>query len=182
MSPTVQQALAAVLRRFDADLVVSTCGHASRDLQAVADRPGHFYLVGSMGMAAPVALGAALAAPGRRVLAIDGDGSVAMNLGALPMVAAHDADLLHVVLDNGVHESTGGQATVRAADLAALARAAGYRAAASVADLAGIDTIILDERPALLHVRCSPRTEPVPERIRLTPGQLVDRAREALTA
>lgn len=180
MSIAPQAALRAVLTAAGADLVVSTCGYVSRDLQAVGDHPEHFYLVGSMGMAAPVALGIALTHPDRRILAIDGDGSLAMNLGCLPMVAASGADLVHLVLDNGLHESTGGQVTVRAVDSAALALAAGYRSATSVGSLDELATVSFDETPMLLHVRCSPRTGTIPGRIRLTPGQLVARTRDHL--
>jgi phosphonopyruvate decarboxylase len=175
-----QAALRAVLEAAAADLIVSTCGYPSRDLQAIGDRREHFYLVGSMGMAAPVALGVALAHPDRRIVAVDGDGSVAMNLGCLPMVAASGAQLVHVVLDNGLHESTGGQATVRPLDLPALALAAGYRSARTVDSLDELAALTFDATPALVHIPCAPRTEAIGARIRLTPAQLVARAREAL--
>ncbi len=125
----IQDAITAVTEKYPSSLYVSTCGFITRDLYNLNDRPGNFYLVGSMGMAAPVGLGVALAQPGKHVVVLDGDGSFAMNLSVLPMIAEHGPDLVHVVLDNGAHESTGGQRPVRIGDPAALALAAGYPAA-----------------------------------------------------
>jgi sulfopyruvate decarboxylase subunit beta len=155
--------------------VVSTCGYISRDLFNIEDRPEHFYMVGSMGMAAPVALGVALGTPGRRVVVLDGDGSYAMNLGCLPMIAANRPELLHVVLDNGAHESTGGQRTAGIGDPVAMALAAGYAAAYSVASLDELAELDLTAAPTLLHLRCLPRDYPAGRRVDLTPQQLVAR-------
>jgi phosphonopyruvate decarboxylase len=168
--------------------IVSTCGYTSRELFNAADRPGNFYLVGSMGMAAPIALGIALARPDRKVIAIDGDGSLLMNLGVLPMAAAAGADLLHVVVDNGMHESTGGQATARRSDFVALALAAGYRGAERVETAAQLRAarLVADRGPTgptgptLLHAITGPRTEGIGKRVEHTPQQLVERVRESL--
>lgn len=112
LAPAFELSLSEVVRemlvRHPDALIVSTCGFTSRELFNAADRPENFYLVGSMGMSAPVALGLALARPERTVIALDGDGSLLMNLSVLPLVAASGTRLLHVVVDNGMHESTGG--------------------------------------------------------------------------
>jgi phosphonopyruvate decarboxylase len=171
----VKDAVAAVLAAVPDALVVSTCGYITRDLHEVADRPENFYLVGSMGMAAPIGLGVALARPGRRVVVLDGDGSFAMNLGALPMVAGSGADVVHVVLDNGRHESTGGQRTSGVADPVGLALASGYRAAyrvTSVDEIAGLD---LSDAPVLVHAVCAPRDYAIGRRVTHTPAELVAR-------
>src|SRR5262249_46168883 len=105
--------------------VVSTCGHISRDLFNFHDRRGTFYLVGSMGMAAPVALGVSILRPSTTVIAIDGDGSAAMNISGAASVAGSGNRILHVVLDNGQHGSTGGQRVSPSGDLASVARGLG---------------------------------------------------------
>jgi sulfopyruvate decarboxylase subunit beta len=107
---------------------VGNIGYPSRELYAVGDRPSNFYMLGSMGMASSIGLGLALALPKRRVIAIDGDGAVLMNLGTFATLADQDPDnYLLVILDNGCYGSTGSQPTCtsRRADLAKLAAGAG---------------------------------------------------------
>jgi len=90
-------------------VVVSEIGSQTMWLYSVADNPANLYLSGPMGMAPSVALGVALANPEKMVLALCGDGSLAMNLGALTTIA-HQApkNLILAVMDNGTYELTGG--------------------------------------------------------------------------
>ena len=109
-------------------LLVGNIGYPSRELYAVGDRPSNFYMLGSMGLASSIGLGLALALPDRRVVAIDGDGSVLMNLGSLATIADQEPEnYLLVILDNGCYGSTGSQptCTARKADLARIAEGAG---------------------------------------------------------
>ncbi|MCP3917704.1 MAG: phosphonopyruvate decarboxylase [bacterium] len=110
------------------DVLIATTGYTGRELCALSDRPNQLYTVGSMGCASSIGLGLALAQPKRRVIVLDGDGAALMRLGALATIGhERPANLIHVVLDNGRHESTGGQSTVTdTADLAAIAAACGY--------------------------------------------------------
>ncbi|MBW5420705.1 phosphonopyruvate decarboxylase [Streptomyces sp. BG9H] len=176
----IRDAIKAVRTREPSALYVTTCGYITRDAYNIDDRETNFYLVGSMGMAGPIGLGVALADVGRRVVVLDGDGSFAMNLGCLPMIAEHRPDLLHIVLDNGAHESTGGQRTAALGDPVALALAAGYAAAHSVDSAEGLAALDLTETPALVHIRCLPRTHEAGHRVALTPQELVSRFRAAL--
>ncbi|WP_282206064.1 thiamine pyrophosphate-dependent enzyme [Kitasatospora fiedleri] len=177
---SLTEVIGELLDRHPDAVVVSTCGFTSRELFNAADRPENFYLVGSMGMAAPVALGIALARPGRTVIALDGDGSLLMNLGVLPLVAASGTELLHVVVDNGMHESTGGQLTVRRTDFGALALAAGYRAAVRVATAAELRAARLPAGPVLLHALTGPRADGPGRRVTHTPQEIVARVHRAL--
>jgi sulfopyruvate decarboxylase subunit beta len=169
-----------LVRRHPDACVVSTCGYPTRELFAAADRPENLYLVGSMGMAAPVALGIALARPERLVIAVDGDGSLLMNLGVLPFVAAAEPRLLHVVADNGMHESTGGQRTVRRADFASLALAAGYRSAVRVATVAELEAADLSRTPALVQAIVPPRDAATFPRVAHSPQEIVRRVHASL--
>lgn len=110
------------------DIVVATTGYTGRELWALDDRPCQLYMVGSMGCAASFGLGLAIARPDKRVIVLDGDGAMLMRLGAFATLGTErPPNLLHILLDNGMHESTGGQATVsRNVDFCALAAAAGY--------------------------------------------------------
>ncbi|MFI0982521.1 thiamine pyrophosphate-dependent enzyme [Streptomyces sp. NPDC021093] len=176
----IRDAIKAVRAREPSALYVTTCGFITRDTYNIDDRENNFYLVGSMGMAGPIGLGVALANVGRRVVVLDGDGSFAMNPGCLPMIAEHRPDLVHVVLDNGAHESTGGQRTAALGDPVGLALAAGYAAAHSVDGVEDIASLDLTGTPTLVHIRCRPRTHPAGPRVALTPQELVSRFRAGL--
>ena len=114
--------------RLSDEVVVSNLGQATTDLQLVADRPLNYYTFGSMGQCSSIGLGIALARPETRVVCLDGDGSLIMNLGVLCTVAnVAPKNLAVVVWDNERHETTGGQPTATAfrTSLAAVARGAG---------------------------------------------------------
>ena len=115
--------------------IVASLGHPAYDLFAAGDRPENFYTWGSMGLATSVGLGLALARPELRVIILDGDGSLLMNLGSLATIGLlQPANLVVVVMDNEEYATTGGQPTPTAAgaDLEGAARAMGITAAATV--------------------------------------------------
>jgi thiamine pyrophosphate-dependent acetolactate synthase large subunit-like protein len=117
--------LTAILRD---EAVIAGIGNTNFDLYAAGHRPQNFYMLGSMGLALPIAFGVALAQPQRRVIGIEGDGSLLMDLGCLATIAmVAPPNLTLVVMDNAVYEITGGQPTASAqrCDLVAVARAAG---------------------------------------------------------
>lgn len=117
-------------------VVLAATGFCGRELYALADRPNQLYMVGSMGCVAPLALGLALARPDLTVVALDGDGAALMRLGAFATVGAYGPpNLRHLLLDNGVHDSTGGQATVSpSVSFAQIAAACGYATALETED------------------------------------------------
>jgi len=111
----------------------STTGMASRELYELRERRGEghgrdFLTVGSMGHCLSIALGAALARPERQIFCLDGDGALLMHMGGLAAAGVlKPPRLMHIVLNNGAHDSVGGQPTIaRQVDLRACARAAGY--------------------------------------------------------
>lgn len=120
--------------------IVATTGKTGRELFTLEDRDEHFYMVGAMGSASGVGLGIALNRRGP-VVVLDGDGAALMRLGTFATIGAHaPSNLIHVVLDNGVHDSTGGQKTVSdAMSFCGVASACAYATAIwidSVDDLA----------------------------------------------
>ena len=139
-----------------------------------------------MGGASGMALGVAMTRPQRRVVVLDGDGAALMKLGALATIGAQrPANLLHVLLDNGVHDSTGGQSTVSASvDFAAVALACGYAAAWSVDDTAGFEqamrAALESEGPALVHARISPGSIKALGRPTVPPHEVARRFRSFL--
>ena len=150
--------------------VIATTGYTARELFGHADAPTHFYMQGSMGHASAIALGVALARPDRTVHVLDGDGAALMHLGGLSVIGnLAPANLVHVILDNGVHDSTGGQRTTSATtSFSGVGRAAGYRTATDCATLDDVRRALLTAHgspgPHLLVVRTAPRTGPLPAR------------------
>jgi phosphonopyruvate decarboxylase len=159
-------ARAAVLQAFlsivdPTAAVVATTGKCGRELFTLDDRRQHIYQVGSMGGASAMALGVALNTE-RQVVVLDGDGAFLMKMGNLATIGAYrPANLIHIVLDNGVHDSTGGQATVSAGiDMAGVALACGYAFAASCSAIADFTEAYQQAQaaggPAFIHVRIAP--------------------------
>jgi thiamine pyrophosphate-dependent acetolactate synthase large subunit-like protein len=154
----VTQRLVAKLTREEA--VIGGIGNTNFDLWAAGRRAQNFYMLGSMGLAVPIALGVALAQPRRRVFALEGDGSLLMQLGCLATVAAlSPKNLVIVVMDNGVYQITGSQPTPAAAraDFVAMARAAGIAQSAWAADEEDferlIDAALAQDGPTFIAAR-----------------------------
>lgn len=110
------------------DVLLATTGYCGRELYALEDRANQLYMVGSMGCVSSLGLGIALAQPQRRVIAIDGDGAALMRLGAWATIGyQRPKNFVHVLLDNQVHDSTGGQSTVsHSINFCAIAASCGY--------------------------------------------------------
>lgn len=172
----------------DADaLTVCNIGYPSRELFAVGDRPGIFYMLGSMGLASSIGLGLSLVLDDP-VVAVEGDGSLLMNLGSLTTIAHFGPPhLVVVVLDNEAYGSTGNQPThsARGTDLAAIARATAIPRVASVdtrSALADVLAEVLQDEeagPAVVVAAVEPGNADVPV-IPIGPRAIRDRFRSAL--
>jgi phosphonopyruvate decarboxylase len=166
------------------DAVLATTGYTGRALYALADRPNQFYMVGSMGCVSSLGLGLAEVRPDRRVVVIDGDGAALMRLGALATIGhERPTNLVHILLDNGAHESTGGQATVSASvDLAGVAAACGFPRVVRVDSADALRGELWDGPRTLtfLHVRTRPRENHKLPRPTITPAQGAERFRQWL--
>jgi phosphonopyruvate decarboxylase len=164
-----------------ADILVATTGYTGRELYALDDRANQLYLVGGMGCAASVGLGLALARPDLRISVLDGDGATLMRMGALAAIGyQRPANLLHILLDNGLHESTGGQATVSTSvDFAAIAAANGYPAVHHCASAAALADLFARPRQQLTFVRAAvaPGVPDVLPRPKVTPIEVAARLR-----
>ena len=165
--------------------LIATTGFCGRELYALEDAPAHLYTVGSMGGASAIGLGTALNSD-REIVVLDGDGAALMKLGNLATIGAEQpANLTHVILDNGLHESTGGQRTVSpGVDFATVASACGYafagRADTTDATDALLNAALAVPGPRLLHLKVAPsRIENLP-RPKVTPKAVARRFREYL--
>jgi phosphonopyruvate decarboxylase len=137
---------------IESTVVLASTGFCGRELYALDDRPNQLYMVGSMGCVSLLALGLALARPDLQVVALDGDGAALMRMSAFATLGAYGpANLVHVLLDNGAHDSTGGQATVsRNVSFAGVAAACGYASAVEGDDIEIIDEVLASLPPSSL--------------------------------
>jgi thiamine pyrophosphate-dependent acetolactate synthase large subunit-like protein len=139
----ITKRMVALLRHDEA--VIGGIGYTNFDLWAAGQRPQNFYMLGSMGLAVPIGMGVALAQPGRKVIALEGDGSILMQLGSLATVAARgQKNLTIVIMDNGAYQITGGQKTLTedGADIVAIARGCGLGQSAWAADESAFEEMI----------------------------------------
>ncbi len=148
------------------DPIVSTTGKASRELFEIreANKQSHkydFLTVGSMGHSSSIALGVALNKPEKRIWCIDGDGAALMHMGAMAVIGANKPkNLIHIVINNGAHETVGGMPTVaEKIDLVAIAKACGYPNAVSVDTFDKLDEALQRAKSGnmltLIEVKCS---------------------------
>ena len=184
--PTRLALLEQVLSDVPDDVpIIVTTGKAGRELFTLADREQHLYQVGSMGCASPMGLSVA-ATTGRRTVVLDGDGAALMKLGSLATIGAYQPPgLLHVLLDNGVHDSTGGQATVSpGVDFAGVALSCGYAAAFTCDSLPGFASAfgqaLAISGPCLVHARIRPGSLEKLGRPTIAPHEVAQRFRSFL--
>ena len=155
-----------IVKYSEEDPIVSTTGKASRELFEIREANGQshkfdFLTVGSMGHSSSIALGIAIQQPDVRVWCIDGDGAVLMHMGAMAVLGANaPKNLIHVVINNGAHETVGGMPTVAGGiDLPAIARACGYPFAVSVDNFDDLDRELCAAKDrnelSLIEVKCS---------------------------
>jgi thiamine pyrophosphate-dependent acetolactate synthase large subunit-like protein len=163
-----REAVARLLKDRGDSLVITGLGSPTYDVAAGGDHPLNFYLWGAMGSAATVGLGLALAQPKRRVLVITGDGEMLMGLGALATIAAKQpVNLAIAVIDNEHYGETGMQAshTGMGVDLAGIARAAGFRQAATVRSMSELEGVVpilyTGGGPVLVVLKVSAERDPL---------------------
>ncbi len=186
--PARAAALEAVLALApEAAAIIATTGKTGRELFTLNDRAQQLYQVGSMGCAGAMGLGVALNTT-RPVIVIDGDGAALMKMGALATIGAYAPEnLVHLILDNGVHDSTGGQATVSpVVSFAATAQACGYRTSYLCDTLAGFNdclhAALAGPKPNLIHLRMAPGSMSPLGRPTIKPAEVARRFQDFLAS
>jgi thiamine pyrophosphate-dependent acetolactate synthase large subunit-like protein len=151
-----------LLKQHITDEIVVATYTSAHDWVAIAPRDLNYFSTGAMGLASSHALGLALGAPQRRVVVLDGDGSLCMNLGTLVTIAAAGPrNFVHCVSHNGTYEANGAHPLPsRRIDFAGLARSAGYKHACTISDLADfeakIDGLLKMEGPVFVELMVVP--------------------------
>tara|TARA_B100000029_G_C17574336_1_gene957674 strand:- start:1233 stop:1784 length:552 start_codon:yes stop_codon:yes gene_type:complete len=107
-----KKAIEIIVSKIGNESIISANGFISRDLFNVKDKKTNFYMIGSMGLASSIGLGLAIKKPTKKIFVLDGDGNILMNFGSLVTITSiKPKNLVHIILDNSIHESTGGQPT-----------------------------------------------------------------------
>ena len=164
----------------DDSILIATTGFTGRELFSINDRVNHIYMVGSMGCASSFGLGLALARPDLKIIVIDGDGAGLMRMGNFATIGTYASNnFIHILLDNEVHDSTGGQSTVsKNINFAMIAKACGYSMTLSGNKMELIDELFSlnkNEGPAFGHLKiCSGTIENLP-RPNVKPNEVLRR-------
>ena len=180
--PTRQQALRRIIENspVESSVVIATTGYCGRELFAEEDRQNQLYMVGSMGCASSLGLGLSIGRPDLDVFVIDGDGAALMRMGNLATLGTYaSSNLLHILLDNEVHDSTGAQATVsNHVDFADIAAACAYGRSYSGNDINMIDELVNGANsngPRFAHLKISAGTIEGLPRPDITPKDVLRR-------
>ena len=163
---TREEIIQHIVKFTGKDPIISTTGKASRELFEIraADGQSHkydFLTVGSMGHSSSIALGIAINRPAAKIWCLDGDGAVLMHMGAMAVLGTNAPEnMVHIVINNGAHESVGGMPTAASKiDLVGVAKACGYPYAVSVDNFESLDKELIDARErrklSLIEVKCS---------------------------
>ena len=164
----------------DDSILIATTGFTGRELFSINDRVNHIYMVGSMGCASSFGLGLALARPDLKIIVIDGDGAGLMRMGNFATIGTYASNnFIHILLDNEVHDSTGGQSTVsKNINFAMIAKACGYSTTLSGNKMELIDELFSlnkNEGPVFGHLKiCSGTIENLP-RPNVKPNEVLRR-------
>jgi thiamine pyrophosphate-dependent acetolactate synthase large subunit-like protein len=160
------------------DIIVSANGFISRDVYSSLEKNTNFYMIGSMGLASSIGLGIALKKPKKRIFVFDGDGNILMNLGSLVTIGSlQPRNLIHIIFDNKIHESTGGQPTQsKKINISKIAKMTNYTIF-SVKTKKSLENILKkiqkSKGPILIHILItkskekSSRVDITPEKIRI---------------
>lgn len=181
------QAMRALFELMTDQPVIICNGFPSREAFNLQNRPENFYMIGSMGVAAAIGLGLALAKPEKKIVVFDGDGNVLMGMGTLATIGAlKPANLIHVVFDNEVYGTTGNQPTYsRLVRLDHLAKAAGYVNVERVREREDIvyefRDMLMQTGPSFLLIKVNEQIEDA-DRVSLEPQEITSRFKTSLEA
>ena len=175
-----KEAIEFISERINNSPIIAANGFISRDLFSSSEKKTNFYMIGSMGLASSIGLGIALKKPKKRIFVFDGDGNILMNLSSLVTIGSlQPKNLIHIIFDNNVHESTGGQPTYsNQIDISKIAKTLGYtifsvRTKKSLENT--LEKIRNMEGPIMILVKIQQNKENKSERVRISPIKIKER-------
>ena len=180
-----KDAIEIVCKYLKQEIIVSANGFISRDVYTSLDKNTNFYMIGSMGLASSIGLGVALKNPKKQVIVFDGDGNVLMNLGSLVTIGSLKVrNFIHILFDNHIHESTGGQPTTsRQIKIENIAKESNYKIF-SVSTKKHLKAVFEKTKqkkgPILISVKIK-RGKNVNKRITLTPVEIKTRFMKSIS-
>lgn len=169
-------------------ILLATTGKTGRELYEIEDAPNNLYMVGSLGCISSLGLGLALVQPGKDIIAIDGDGSLLMRMGALPTNAYYSpGNLLHILIDNNAHDSTGGQATIsHNINFVEIAASSGYVNCIQVDGLEEFENAYKEwkknKQLTFIHIKVAKGTPKEPGRPKVKPFEVKERLIQFINA
>ncbi len=182
------EAFQEILPLITDELVVHANGFICRESFALKDRKANFYMIGSMGLASSIGLGVAMCKPDKNVIIIDGDGNVLMALGTLAMISAEaPKNLIHVVIDNEVYESTGSQRSLSGkVRLEEIASSTGYKNVLRIDKKEEVKEAFLKLKelpgPNFLLIKVEPCFDSSTGRVTHTPEEITKRFMQAISS
>jgi sulfopyruvate decarboxylase beta subunit len=180
------EAVKAIVECLNNEFVIACNGMISRELFSIRDRPRNFYMLGSMGLASAIGLGAALAKPSEKVIVLAGDANILMSLGTLATIGkASPKSLIHVILDNECHESTGGQETASSVTkLDTIADSSGFSNSQRVESVEALKKVLKrllnGDGPSFVHAKIDRERVDIP-RVSIKPVEIKKRFMKELT-
>jgi len=179
-----KKAIQIIAKIINDQPIISANGFISRELFNTYEKKSNFYMLGSMGLASSIGLGVALKNPKKTIYVFDGDGNILMNLGSMTTIGTiKPKNLVHIIFDNSIHESTGGQPTnSKKIDLGKIAQCVNYKTfvAQDEKELEKImKNIKFGKGPILLKIKIS-KTTKIEKRISIEPTEIRSRFQKSI--
>lgn len=170
-----RDAIENIMKDIEDELIVCNIGVPCKELYSVRDRAENFYMIGSMGLASSIGLGLAIACRDKKVVVIDGDGALLMNLGSLITVFSQNPEnLTWIVINNGAYGSTGNQDTyAQKVDLLKLAKGVGFKDAHNYEDI-NLKEILNNNKCSFINYQVAAGNSNAPN-LDLTPDEIKER-------
>tara|TARA_B100001105_G_C22271638_1_gene391288 strand:+ start:247 stop:798 length:552 start_codon:yes stop_codon:yes gene_type:complete len=179
-----KKAIQIIAKIINDQPIISANGFISRELFNTYEKKSNFYMLGSMGLASSIGLGVALRNPKKTIYVFDGDGNILMNMGSMTTIGTiKPKNLVHIIFDNSIHESTGGQPTnSKKIDLGKIAQCVNYKTFVAQ-DEKKLEKIMKNIKfgkgPILLKIKIS-KTTKIEKRISIEPTEIKSRFQESI--
>lgn len=185
---TRREIIKAIYSMTRDEIIIFSTGYACRDAYDLEDRDSNFYMVGSMGLAASIGIGIALNSKDKKVIVVEGDGSLLMSPNNMFIAGGKKVDnLIHIVIDNSMYETTGKQKTYsESIPFSRIAKELGYMKTQYITSMEEFcmqfsESVSMKKGPAFLHVQADPSNESIPNRVPIPLAKMKNRMVSCIT-